>query len=233
MDLYYVEKGIGPPLVLLHGNGESHAYFAQQIEAFSKSHRVIAVDTRGHGQSPRGSAPFTPAQFANDLAALLDTLQLGHIGLLGFSDGANIALLFALQQPQRVRALVLNGGNLDPTGVKRSVQLPIELGYRCTALLARFSQKAAQNHELLSLMVEHPRIPPEALAALAMPVLVVAGTRDMILEQHTRLIAGSLPNAELALLPGDHFIAAKNSVVFNHCVLSFLKRNGYGFFSDK
>lgn len=57
--LHYIEKGEGFPLIFLHGNGSSSAYFEHQIEYFSKSYRVYAVDTRGHGASPRGTAPFT------------------------------------------------------------------------------------------------------------------------------------------------------------------------------
>ena len=62
-----VEAGEGFPLVLLHGNGEDHTYFKRQMGPFSQHFRVIAVDTRGHGESPRGTAPFTLEQFAEDL----------------------------------------------------------------------------------------------------------------------------------------------------------------------
>ena len=59
-----VEAGEGFPLVLLHGNGEDHTYFKRQMGPFSQHFRVISVDTRGHGESPRGTAPFTLEQFA-------------------------------------------------------------------------------------------------------------------------------------------------------------------------
>ena len=70
--LYYKEKGQGEPLILLHGNGENHEYFRNQTEYFSKSYRVIALDTRGHGKSPRGDEPFTIRQFAEDLREFMD-----------------------------------------------------------------------------------------------------------------------------------------------------------------
>lgn len=65
--LFYQEKGSGEPLILLHGNGESGAYFTHQMDYFQRKYRVIAPDTRGHGKSPRGNALFTIAQFACDL----------------------------------------------------------------------------------------------------------------------------------------------------------------------
>ena len=88
IQLHYIEKGEGKPLVLLHGNGQSLAYFQNQIEAFSKFYRVFAVDTRGHGQSPRGTAPFTMRQFSEDFRAFLDAHDLKKIHLLGFPTAA-------------------------------------------------------------------------------------------------------------------------------------------------
>ena len=65
--LHYQEKGTGTPFILLHGNGENCTYFKNQIEYFSDRYRMIALDTRGHGKSPRGTAPFTIEQFSCDL----------------------------------------------------------------------------------------------------------------------------------------------------------------------
>ena len=135
--LHYTERGAGEPLVLLHGNGESGNYFSHQMDYFSRFCRVIAVDTRGHGQSPRGDAPFTIRQFAGDLLEFLDGLGIEKARLLGFSDGGNTALVFALRHPERVARLVLNGANLNAGGVKPSVQIPIALGYRMASLAAR------------------------------------------------------------------------------------------------
>ncbi len=225
ISLYYAERGEGQPLVLLHGNGESHRYFAGQIDFFAASRRVIAVDTRGHGASPRGTAPFTIAQFALDLEEFLDGLGLEQVDLLGFSDGGNIALTFALAHPERLRRLVLNGANLDPGGVKRTVQFPIELGYRAARRAAKRDPRAVRNMELLGLMVNHPHIEPAALRTLEVPTLVIAGTRDLIQAEHTRLIAGSLPQGELVFIRGNHFIAAKNPDAFNAAVDEFLRRD--------
>ncbi len=223
--LNYVARGSGPPLLLLHGNGESHHYFEKQIEYFSTSRLVIAPDTRGHGASPRGTAPFTIAQFALDLRDFLDERGLERIDLLGFSDGGNIALSFALEHPARLRRLVLNGANLDPAGVKRSTQLPIELGYRLARRMARWDTAAVKKMELLGLMVDQPHIDPARLRSLEVPTLVLVGMRDLIRPAHSRLIADSLPRGELCTIPGDHFLAAKRPEVFNVVVSEFLNRS--------
>ena len=135
--LYYQEKGTGEPLILLHGNGEDSSYFKNQIDYFQNTYRVIAIDTRGHGRSPRGDAPFTIEQFACDLYDFMQEHRISNAIILGFSDGANIAMRFAIKYPDMVKGLILNGGNLDPSGVKRTTQIPIEIGYKIESLFAR------------------------------------------------------------------------------------------------
>lgn len=222
ISLYYQEQGEGEPLFLLHGNGEDGTYFANQLSFFSDRYRVIAVDTRGHGKSPRGTASFTMEQFAVDLHKLMDKLEIQKAIILGFSDGANIAMKFALKYPERVNALILNGGNLDTKGVKRSIQIPIEIGYRFAKLFAGKSEKAKTHMEILGLMVHEPNIKPEELRAIQAPTLVIAGTKDMIKQSHTEIIAQNIPNAKLSVIPGDHFIASKNAERFNKEVQDFL-----------
>lgn len=223
IQLNYIIAGQGFPLVLLHGNGEDHTYFKRQMGPFSEWYQVFALDTRGHGRSPRGTAPFTLEQFAEDLKGFLDSREIRRCHLLGFSDGANIALLFALKYPDRVEKLVLNGADLYPAGVKLSTQVPIVLGWGMLQLIRRFDKKAQPKWELLDLMTTQPHIKPASLSALTMPVLVAAGERDMIREKHTWLIARSIPNSQLAILPGDHFVARWNWQAFNPVVLEFLQ----------
>ncbi|MBD5099340.1 MAG: alpha/beta fold hydrolase [Clostridiales bacterium] len=221
ISLHYIKKGTGAPLLLLHGNGESGDYFVHQIDEFARQFTVYAVDTRGHGQSPRGTAPFTISQFAEDLLGFMDEHGIDKADILGFSDGGNIALAFALRHPERVGRLVLNGANLDPSGVKAAVQRPIVLGYRLASLFK--APKARANAELLGLMVNEPHIDPKELSALTMPALVIVGSKDMIKASHSRLIADSLPNGRLVTIEGDHFIANKQPAQFNRAVLAFLK----------
>lgn len=222
ISLHYIKKGSGAPLLLLHGNGESGGYFLHQIDEFARYFTVYAVDTRGHGRSPRGTAPFTISQFADDLLGFMDGQGMEKARILGFSDGGNIALTFALAHQERIRRLVLNGANLSPAGVKAHVQIPIVLGWRIASLFARRNPQARQNAEILGLMVKEPHINPAALSALRVPTLVIVGTRDMIRDRHTQSIAASLPNARLERIPGDHFIAAKNPEAFNRAVEAFL-----------
>ena len=220
---YYIESGHGDPIILLHGNGESCDYFRGQIDTFAKWFHVYAIDTRGHGKTPRGDKPFTIRQFADDLLCFMDDHQIEKAHLLGFSDGGNIAMVFAMQHPERVDRLILNGANLDPEGVKRSTQIPIEIGYRIASRFSGKSESARSNAEMLGLMVNDPNVKPEELKTIRAKTLVIAGTKDMIRKEHTELIAASIPAAELVFIKGDHFIASKHPEEFDRQCLDFLR----------
>jgi len=220
---FYIEKGSGEPFILLHGNGENCDYFKNQMEEFSKYYHVYGIDTRGHGKTPRGQAPFTIRQFAKDLLEFMNEHKISRAHLLGFSDGGNIAMIFALYYPDRVNRLILNGANLYAKGVKRTTQIPIEIGYRIARKFSDKSDKAKANAELLGLMVNEPNVTIEEIAQIKAKTLVIAGTRDMIKEDHTKLIAKNIPGAKLVFVKGTHFIANKNAEAFNHQVLEFLK----------
>ena len=210
-------------MILLHGNGENSSYFQSQIDVFSKFYHVYAIDTRGHGKTPRGTMPFTIRQFADDLLGFMDEHKIVKTHLLGFSDGGNIAMVFAMQYPERVNRLILNGANLSANGVKRTTQIPIEIGYKIARKFSDKSDSARKKSELLGLMVNEPNVTPEKLTEIKAKTMVIAGTRDMIREEHTRLIAEHIPGAELKFIKGNHFIASKRPKEFNRAVLEFLR----------
>ncbi len=222
IQMNYIEKGKGMPLVLLHGNGENNDFFVNQIEYFSAFYRVLAVDTRGHGKSPRGVKPFTIEQFADDLKDFLDLHGIEKAYILGFSDGANIAIAFALKYQSYVEKLILNGGNLNPKGVKGIYQIPIIIAYSLVSFVSLFDKKAIVKKEMLGLMVNQPDFKEEELSKIHVSTLVIAGKNDMIKEKHTILIHKAIKNSHLCFVEGDHFIAYKNSTEFNEKVKAFL-----------
>lgn len=221
--LYYQEKGTKEPFILLHGNGEDGSYFKHQTDFFYDRYKVIALDTRGHGKSPRGTKPFTIKQFACDLYDFMTGLGISDAVILGFSDGANIAMEFAINHPDMVKALILNGGNLNPKGVKRTTQIPIEIGYKIAGRFASKSPNAKKNAEMLGLMVHEPNIERSELSKITAPTLVICGSNDIIKESHTKEIAESIPNARLSIIKGSHFIANKRPAAFNKEVEDFLQ----------
>jgi len=220
IQLHYTKTGSGFPLLLLHGNGEDSSYFEHQIPVFSQQFTVYAIDTRGHGKSPMGSAPFTLSQFADDLLAFMDKHDLPQADILGFSDGGNIALIFALRYPERVRRLVLNAANLHPTGIKERYLAEMQ---RERETVDTSTAKGRYQAQLLDLMLLEPNLTSKELRALTCPTLVIAGRYDVIVENHTRLMALAIPGAKLAIIPGEHDCAYRNPTDFNEAVLTFFK----------
>lgn len=89
-------------------------------------------------------------------------------------------------------------------------------------MFAGKSEKAKRNMEMLGLMVNEPNIKIEELHSIQIPTLVIAGKNDMIKEKHTKEIADNISNSELSIIVGNHFIANKQSKIFNHEVEKFL-----------
>lgn len=219
IQLHYTCCGSGEPLLLLHGNGEDGSYFVHQLRDFSHEFLVCAIDTRGHGDSPMGTAPFTLDQFAEDLLHFMDRHEIESANLLGFSDGGNIALLFALRHPERVKRLILNAANLYPEGLEPWLLQSFWDSYE--AAKQSDTPEARKEAQLLELMIYEPHIDPAALQSLTMPALVIVGDQDIIQKEHTRLIAESLPNARLTVISGGHDCAHQNPADFNEAVWQF------------
>lgn len=214
-------------ILFLHGNGEDFHCFTNQIEDFSKNYRLLLLDSPGHGLSSHGMKPLTLRHMAQVILHFIQRLKLTHVSIVGFSDGANLALLMTLYSSFPFERLVLAGGNLSPNGMKFSAAFPIILQYYKLTFRPCLSQKQRQTRELLSLMVREPNIPPDTLARIRCPVLVMAGSRDMIKYRHTRLIAGSIPNSQLVIIPGaDHFLFEKWAPRTNQTILAFLSETG-------
>jgi non-heme chloroperoxidase len=108
-NLAYADQGQGSPLVLVHGTGLDYRYWAPQVEKFAERHRVIAMSLRHHYPNPStgNQSDYGPRVHAADVAALIRTLALGPVHLVGHSYGGLVALLVARDHPGLVRSLVL------------------------------------------------------------------------------------------------------------------------------
>ena len=99
----------------------------------------------------------------------------------------------------------------------------LKLAIVSVAFFSRYSSEAQRNMEMLGLMVNEPRLTPRQLATLEVPVLVIAGTRDMIKRSHTEALARAIPRSTLVFIRGNHFIARKKPEAFNRAVDDFLR----------
>lgn len=223
-EIYYESYGQGSSLFLLHGNNENISSFREQIEPLSRHFKVIALDTRGQGNSINNKvSPYTYDQFAKDLSTVMDSLSIKKASLLGWSDGGNTALIFALKHAEKVEKLVLMGANLFP-GSDAIEENVIQIFQNRRDSLLKHADMDSQNQmRLADLVLKEPHINEKDLRHIVAPVLVVAGEFDVVKKQHTMLIHSHIKNSKLEIIKGsDHYAPLKDSKVFNRIVLDFL-----------
>ncbi|BCA85475.1 hypothetical protein EsVE80_09980 [Enterococcus saigonensis] len=151
--LYYERFGAGKPLIFLHGNNSNGRYFKEQIPFFSAHFDCLILDTRGHGKSDNKANELNFRLLAGDLAEVMEQLQLHKASILGFSDGANLAMVFAHIFPEKVEKLILNSGNYRLNGEKWPPKIATQFGYFICAFLGLFSQFFYRKKNILSLMI--------------------------------------------------------------------------------
>lgn len=188
--LFYEETGSGQPLILLHGNGEDHHIFDTAVPLLANQFRVIAVDSRGHGQSFPVSE-YHYRDMAEDIRLLIDALGLEKPLICGFSDGGILALLLAVQYPELLGGIIACGVNTRPQGLKKRWLLAFRIMY------------LFDRSPLFRLMLTEPDITSEQLGKIRCPVLITGGSRDMISRRHLQEIATRIPGAQLQILPGE------------------------------
>ena len=208
--LHYASAGSGRPAVLLHGNGESHDLFETEISQLAEAgFRVVAPDSRGHGAN-EPQKEYHYADMAEDIFQLIRALGLQAPVLYGHSDGGIIGLLLALRHPGTLSMLAVSGANLSPAGLDPAF------------LEECRTQNEKSPDPLLALMLTEPRIDPEELERIDIPVLVTAGENDLILPEETRTIASHLPRARLVIVEGaDHSSYIRQSKIMGNLLLDF------------
>lgn len=190
MKIFYEQTGSGRPLLLLHGNGEDHKIFYEAAEILQKHYTVYLPDTRGHGGSGEVEE-YHYADMAEDVRELIRELKLERPLLYGFSDGGITGLLTAIRHPGLLSGLAVSGANTSPKGIKTCWRRFFAGEYR------------RSKDSKLKLMLREPSISEKELSRIRIPVLVTAGSRDMIRRRDTEKIAAAIPESRLKILPGE------------------------------
>lgn len=196
------------PIVLLPCNGgEMHNLDGSVLPELAEHFMVIAVSPRGTGNSDRGESELTFEREAKDLACMLDEMKIEKAHFFGYSDGGNLAIVFAVNFPDRVLSLVPVGANISPWGTKINSQIPIITKYIRYAIEAWITKDpaVALKRDIQKMMVTQPSLKFSDLKKITAPTLNIYADDDMMWPWHSKRITRSIPDAiELRVPDSGH-----------------------------
>ena len=244
--------GTGPPLLLLNGVMMSTESWAFQVPAFSSRYRCVLHDFRGQGRSDKPPGPYEMSMHVDDMVSLLDELEIESAHLVGTSYGGEVAMMFAIAHPSRVRSLtvIASVSEVDEK-MLRDVRLWRDTARNAPETLYDVAAPAIYSAPFLTpewMDLGRRRMsgmPPDWFRALAdlcdaftrlditrdlhkitAPTLVIAGANDTLKPpRFSEIIAREIPNAELRIIPGaGHAVFLEKAEEMNAMVLEFLSR---------
>jgi pimeloyl-ACP methyl ester carboxylesterase len=221
----------------LHGGLGTVEDFSSQTQELAKQFRVVAFERPGHGRTADIDGPFSFDAMSVCAIDFIEALKLGAVNLVGWSDGAIIALLVATSRPDLVKRLVSVSGLFDANS--QSLQdmnwirslTPESMMKTASALVSRYEEISPDGPSHFPVVLEktkrlwlnEPNIPGEELAKISAPTIVMAGDRDSIPIEHTLELFRSIKGAQLCIVPGTtHFLLSEKPDLINRAILEFL-----------
>lgn len=227
--------GDGQPVVLLHGAfGGADSWTLQNPALVAAGYRVHAPERRAHAHTPDVEGPITYQLMADDTIAYLDQEVGGPAHLVGWSDGAVVALLVAMARPDLVDRMVLIGQYYNSSGkVSGGIDRYVaDHPDQAVEFLRQGYDPVSPDgpehfpvvfEKMLRLISTEPELDLGSLGSVAAPTLVLQGDRDEVTVEHSTAVVRSLPAGRLAILPGTHALPIESPVVVNALLISFLQ----------
>jgi pimeloyl-ACP methyl ester carboxylesterase len=229
--IWYATYGLGKPVILLHGGLGNSGNWEYQVPALAENgYHAIVIDSRGHGHSTRDEKPYSYELMASDVLSVMNALKVEKAALVGWSDGACIALILGDKNPERVAGVFFFACNMDPSGTKE---------FEFTPIIGRCLNRHVKDYEQLSTTPDQfkefseavglmqrtqPNYSAGDLAKINVPVTIVHSENDeFIKREHAEYLAQNISNAEFVFLPGvSHFAPLQRPEQFNDAMLTFI-----------
>jgi len=216
LKMYYELHGTtGQPLVLIHGGGSTlMTTFGTILHALAKTHRVIAVEMQAHGHTGDRDAFQTFEQDANDIVGLLNHLNIERANIFGFSNGGQTAIELGINHPKRINKLIIASAFYKRSGVPDwfwpGFKNP-DFGHMPQIYKDEFAKINNDPAALMNMfnkdvqrMLNFKDWSENAMRSINAPALIVQGDQDLSFAEHAVEMLRMLPNARLAILPGNH-----------------------------
>ena len=244
VEIAYEVWGQGPPILLIHGfasnrfvNWRDTGWVKVLTEA---GYQVIALDNRGHGESEKlyDSAQYSAPMMADDARRLLDHLGIARAAVMGYSMGARITAFLTMQHPERVRCAIFAGlasrmitgvGGAEEIGLALEAESLAEVTDRDARGFRIFADSTKSDRRALAACIRSSRvkIKEEALAAIKVPVLVVAGELDEV-AGNVEGLTSIVPGSQGVVLPKRNHMNAVGDSGYKAAVVVFLNAVGLG-----
>jgi pimeloyl-ACP methyl ester carboxylesterase len=217
ISMYYEVHGdaAGTPLVLLHGGGSTiEVTYGRLLPLFARQRRVIALEEQGHGRTTDRDAPVRFDTSADDVAALLERLEVRAADIMGFSNGASVALQVAIRHPARVRKLVFASSMTKRSGTFAGfwqfidnatfADMPQPLKDAFLRVNPDPGKLRTMHDKDLERMQHFAEVSDAEVRAVQAHTLILLGDRDVPTPEHAVELMRSFPRARLLILPGGH-----------------------------
>ena len=234
LKMYYEKKGNGEPLLFIHGGGMCTAAYIHEIDILSKNFKVIAADNQAQGRTNDIDREISYKNMASDQIALLDSLGIDKAIVFGHSDGGVVGLYMTIDNPKRIKKLIVSGTNYSADGILDEY----------TNLLKHATPELYQNdffnqlspdgaehwpivmHKLKTMWLNEPRITGQELKSIECPTLIIVGDHDMIKINHTVELFKNINNSSLLVVPdATHSVLTEKSALVFPIILDFIRNS--------
>jgi pimeloyl-ACP methyl ester carboxylesterase len=229
VNTWYEEQGSGEPLLLLHPGGADARAWRPAIVPLADHFAVFTPERRGQGRTADVEGPITYGLMVDDTVAFLEKVVGGPADLIGWSAGANVALLTALRRPDLVRRLVLISGVFHRDGwVPEAIDPALEPHEAIARGYAELSPDGAGHFpvvvaKLRRMDQEEPTLAARELEELRSRTLVMVADDDEVTLEHAVAMYRAIPDGELAVVPGtSHGLLHEKPELCNRLILDFL-----------
>jgi pimeloyl-ACP methyl ester carboxylesterase len=232
---WYEVSGDGEPLLLLHGGLSDSTAWVMQTPALAEHYRVFLTDRRGHGKAPDTDAPFSYDEMASETIEFLEHVVGGPSALVGWSDGGIVSLFVSLRRPDLVKRQVLIGANFHHDGMADGFDLGDDPEAESVAMFKALYEATAigPSHwpeffaKTMKLWREQPTLTVDDVARVTVPTLVLVGDDEAIRLSHTVALYETLPEGELAVVPGtSHVLTMEKPDLVNRLIVDYLAETG-------